>query len=120
MTASTRSRSRIQEPETPNKKRKVEPEEQALDAPEAAPDIGERCEELWFDDGNVIVAAKEKAFKIHRGVLMRRSEVFKELLSDNAIAHLHEKLDGFPVLRLEDEGVDLHDLLNAIYDGGNR
>lgn len=119
MTASTRTRTHAQGADTPNKKRKVELDEPG-DALQAASEIGERSEGLWFDDGSVVVAAKGKAFKVHRSILTRRSEVFKELLSDAAVAQLTETLEGCPILRVEDDGDDIEELFEIIYDGGNK
>ncbi|EKM58594.1 uncharacterized protein PHACADRAFT_171872 [Phanerochaete carnosa HHB-10118-sp] len=118
MPASTRSNSHAGEVDTPNKKRKIQSEER-IDSLQAAPEIGERSKDLWFDDGSVIVAAKDRAFKVHASVLMLRSEVFKELLNGPALAQLPEKLEGCPVLRVEDEGRDFEYLLAIIYNGGN-
>ena len=38
-----------------------------------------RSEEVWFDDGNIILVAENKAFRVHRSMLVRHSQVFKDL-----------------------------------------
>lgn len=121
MTASTRTRTREgtdTADDAPLKKRKVEEEQDVL--AQATPEIGERDKQLWFDEGNVILAAKGKSFKVHSDVLVRHSDVFKQLLEESALAQLAEGLEGCPILRVDDEGTDLGDLLNIIYDGGKR
>ncbi|GJE88560.1 hypothetical protein PsYK624_046430 [Phanerochaete sordida] len=123
MPASTRSRrSHTDADSTPNKKRKLEPEEpQAV--PAAAPELPARGE-FWFDEGNVVVAAVPadaahgRSFKVHSGVLGLHSEVFRRLLDGPALAQLAEKSEGCPVLRTDDDGRDLGDMLDIIYRGG--
>ncbi|EKM58564.1 uncharacterized protein PHACADRAFT_193696 [Phanerochaete carnosa HHB-10118-sp] len=120
MPASIRSHSLAEETDTPNKRRKVEPAEECVDALRAVSGIGERSKNLWFDDGNVIISAEGRAFKVHASVLMLRSEVLKELLNGPALARLPERLEGCPVLRVEDKGRDFEYLFTIIYNGGNR
>ncbi|GJE89901.1 hypothetical protein PsYK624_060130 [Phanerochaete sordida] len=120
MTISTRSRARAAtddaDDSAPNKRQKLEPQEEAPALPAVQ---SERDEALWFEDGSVVLAAGNKLFKVHAGVLRHHSTVFKELLSAPALAALQERLDGCPVLRTEDNGTSLAQLLRIIYDGGN-
>ena len=60
----------------------------------------------WFEDGNMILLAQDgTAFKIHRGVLARRSQVFESMLqlpqpsvdratneTDDDESRLHERI----------------------------
>ncbi|GJE89892.1 hypothetical protein PsYK624_060040 [Phanerochaete sordida] len=102
-----------------NKRRKVEPGEPADAPPPPAPDIGERSTDFWFDEGNVIVASRGKAFRVHTGILMLRSEVFKRLLNGPVLAQQPEQLEGCPIVRVQDGAREFHDLLHIIYNGGN-
>ncbi|GJE89893.1 hypothetical protein PsYK624_060050 [Phanerochaete sordida] len=113
MPASTRSRRSTDDADMPNKRRKVEPAE---DVENALRDesLGERSEEFWFEDGSIILAAQGMSFRVHKGVLALRSDVFKTLLDDPSL----EQLEGCPVLRVEDRGRDLRDLLHIMYNGG--
>ncbi|EKM58593.1 uncharacterized protein PHACADRAFT_253052 [Phanerochaete carnosa HHB-10118-sp] len=121
MTISTRSRGRSNTEDAPNKRQKVEEHVQdALPPEEAQPVVGERHASLWFDEGNVVLAARGKSFKLHSGVLAHHSKVFKDILSAAALANLQERLDGCPVLRTDDIGDVLAQLLQIIYDGGKR
>ncbi|GJE89899.1 hypothetical protein PsYK624_060110 [Phanerochaete sordida] len=117
MPASTRSRTSTDDADTPNKRRKVEPEgdEVALSDVE----LGERSKDLWFEDGGVILAAQGMSFRVHKGLLALRSDVFKALLDDAALRERPEAVEGCPVVRVEDRGKDLHDLLHIIYNGAN-
>ncbi|GJE89895.1 BTB/POZ domain-containing protein [Phanerochaete sordida] len=114
MPASTRSLRSADGADMPNKRRKVEPdddEESALRGVE----LGDRAEHLWFEDGNVILAARGMSFRVHKGILALRSDVFRTMLDDAS----REQVEGRPVFRVEDQGKDLRDLLHIIYNGGN-
>lgn len=80
----------------------------------------------WFEDGNIILSVEDdnhnvlKAFKVHRGVLARQSEVFETMfdipqpqLSVDSI----EQFDGCPVVRMYDLPNELSALIKALYDG---
>lgn len=84
------------------------------------PDEGTRSEDLWFKEGNIILVAHDLSFKVHSGILCRHSEVFSELLTDSAMSTLPERVEGCPILRVEDKGSDLEELLAVMYDGGKR
>lgn len=72
--------------------------------------------DFWFDDGSVILLADNVAFKVHRGVLARHSDVFRDMLSipqppDEAV------FEGCCIVELYDSPADLWYLLKALYDG---
>ena len=71
--------------------------------------------ELWFADGNVVLLARDAAFKVHRGQLGRHSEVFRDLFS--LPAPTLEMIDGCPWVELHDDPSDVLHLLHALYDG---
>ena len=81
----------------------------------------------WFEDGNIILLAGPEdsedsaavAFKVHRGVLARHSEVFRGLFSIPQPINPDdvEMMDGCFVVRLPDRRYDLRHLLRAIYYG---
>ncbi|KAL5482525.1 hypothetical protein ACEPAI_9119 [Sanghuangporus weigelae] len=74
-------------------------------------------EEPWFDDGNLILQADGNVcFKVHRGVLARQSEIFRDML---ALPQPVASGEGEPVetVRMYDLPVELSNLLKAIYDG---
>ena len=51
----------------------------ASSAPEAQETI--RNEELWFQDGNVILIVGDIGFRVYQGLLAERSPVFKGMFS---------------------------------------
>jgi hypothetical protein len=84
----------------------------------------DRCDDLWFEDGTVIIRAHErtdgqvvatKDFKVYRGLLERYSdgilgkESFRSIVPD-------ENVDGCPILPLFDDSIaDVTNFLKAIY-----
>ena len=78
-------------------------------------------DELWFDDGNAILSAEDKQFKVHRGMLSTHSPIFKVMFSlpqssdsdqDQAVT-----VQGCPVVELQDSAVELRSVLKALYYG---
>ena len=118
--------SRMDDSDVPSKKRKLEPGDDLVTEERLSPtrpehaNIDQQHEDLWFDEGNVIIAAIGRSFKVHSGVLSRHSDVFRGLLSGSALAALSERLEGCPILRTEDNGESLALMLHIIYDGGRR
>lgn len=81
--------------------------------------------DFWFDDGNVILQAEDRLFKIHRGVLARRSEVFRDMFtlaqpSYDENSPDKDLLDGCPVIPLSDHVGDLVHILSPLYDSGKK
>jgi hypothetical protein len=81
----------------------------------------------WFGDGNIILLVEDddrhvlKAFKVHRGVLARQSEVFETMFDipqpASSSVDSVEQIDGCPVVRMYDLPNELSDLIKALYDG---
>ncbi|EIW56963.1 uncharacterized protein TRAVEDRAFT_151611 [Trametes versicolor FP-101664 SS1] len=88
----------------------------AVDAsrPDAFPGVV-RHQEYWFDDGSVVVIAQDTAYKIHKSMLARHSEVFNGLFSVPQTS-ADDHLDGCPVVPVPDSSADFSNLLKALYD----
>ena len=76
----------------------------------------EKDKEFWFEDGTVILAARDVEFRVYGGLLADHSPVLKELLTK----HKHPTRLVFfygqskamcPVIRLEDSPEDLRHML---------
>ena len=73
-----------------------------------------QSEDLWFEDGSVILQAEETLFRVHRTILARVSPVLNEVV--NAPRHPNEEtLDGCPIIHLSDKGEDVHHFLAVLY-----
>lgn len=100
----------------PAKRARLEDSEALLDTPD---------EEVWFSDGNIIVAAvddvknRRHLFKCHRGLLAKRLPALGDMFEAGIIAgsaSASEQFDGHPVVRLYDRHEHLKALLRALYD----
>lgn len=77
-----------------------------------------RCEDLWFEDGNLVVAAPDLTFRLHRGILARHSDIFKDMFQLLSQSEQNTAVHGCPVVQLHhDRGSDLVMLFTLLYDG---
>ncbi|KAI0783930.1 hypothetical protein BC629DRAFT_1518202 [Irpex lacteus] len=76
--------------------------------------------EFWFEDGNIVLVAEGTGFRVHRGVLSRHSEVFRDMFLVPQPAEGEETIEGCPVVRLTEDGAEEVALvLEILYDGGH-
>ncbi|OJT08573.1 hypothetical protein TRAPUB_500 [Trametes pubescens] len=75
--------------------------------------------DFWFADGNIVLLAGNVAFKVHRGQLVRHSDVFYDMFSlpQPAAEEGQGLIDGCPWVELHDDPSDVLHLLRALYDG---
>ncbi|KAH9905084.1 uncharacterized protein BXZ73DRAFT_109065 [Epithele typhae] len=71
--------------------------------------------DFWFTDGNIVLLAGDVAFKVHRGQLIRHSEIFRDMFS--LPQPMDETVDGCAWVVLHDDPSDFLHLLRALYDG---
>ncbi|KAH8825220.1 hypothetical protein DL96DRAFT_1612366 [Flagelloscypha sp. PMI_526] len=76
----------------------------------------------YFDDGNLLLVTavaqgEPTAFKVHRGVLRRHSEVFEDMFSSATQSTDQAQVDGCPMVVLHDLPCELGNLIKALYDG---
>ena len=90
---------------------------------ESAPDPDETGvqtdEQVWFPDGNVVVVAANKvAFRVHKGILSLRSDIFRDLFSlANVDAATAETIEGCPVVHLTDPPEEIRHLFLVLCCG---
>ncbi|KAJ7114158.1 hypothetical protein C8R43DRAFT_1039448 [Mycena crocata] len=71
-------------------------------------------EELWFEDGNLVIQAGNSQFRVYRGFLAARSPVFKDMLSFPQPSDA-ELIEGCPLVRLPDPALEVTVFLKAIF-----
>jgi hypothetical protein len=71
--------------------------------------------EFWFIDGSVIVIVENKAFRIHKSILSKHSDVFSDLFMVPQPQDGVETMEGCPVVHLPDSLSDFTDVMNALY-----
>jgi hypothetical protein len=69
---------------------------------------------LSFPDGNTALRAASVVFLVHRGVLARHSQPLGDAVKALAAP---QRINGCPVLDLDDSPDDLAHFLLALYDG---
>ena len=75
---------------------------------------------IWHEDGDIVLSVKdgkiEQQFLVHRQMLCRTSNVFRDMLAMPQPANTKGSA-GYPVVPLDDSAGDLRALLSALYDG---
>ncbi|OCH84256.1 hypothetical protein OBBRIDRAFT_741863 [Obba rivulosa] len=59
----------------------------------------ERVDEIWYEDGNVILVVENKAFRVYQGLLSRHSPVFRDMFKIPQ-PETAESEDRCPIVRL--------------------
>ncbi len=59
-------------------------------------------EELWFEDGKIVLVAEDRAFKIHRGILSVHSVVFRDMFQTPQPSNGADDIEKCPSIRLYD------------------
>jgi len=73
--------------------------------------------EPWKEDGNIVLAAEGKYFRVHRSVLSAHSEVFKDMFDcPHPIEVEKDFVEFCPVIHLHDAATDVQIMLKAMYD----
>ncbi|KAJ7500478.1 hypothetical protein B0H11DRAFT_2378266 [Mycena galericulata] len=76
--------------------------------------VPRRVEDLWFEDGNIVIQAGNSQFRVHRSVLAARSSVCKDMLSVPQSPE-SELVDGCPLVRLTDSEMEVEVFLKALF-----
>lgn len=77
-----------------------------------------RRDDIWFEDGNLILQTDDALFRVYSGLLAARSSVFKDMLAFPPPPEGNLNHDGCPVVRIYDSTSDVRAFLNAIFDSG--
>ncbi|EIN04258.1 hypothetical protein PUNSTDRAFT_92980, partial [Punctularia strigosozonata HHB-11173 SS5] len=75
-----------------------------------------RCEDLWYEDGSIILAAEGMGFKVYRMILAQHSSVFADMLALSSPEANVDPMYGCPLVHLSDPAEDLRYLLLTIHD----
>ncbi|PIL26473.1 hypothetical protein GSI_12231 [Ganoderma sinense ZZ0214-1] len=82
--------------------------------------IVRHSEELWFGDGNVILAARHTGFRVFRSLLATQSTVFAEIFASSSSGSDPEIFEGCPVVRVSDTPEDIAHFLRVLLPTSQR
>ncbi|KAG8920271.1 hypothetical protein FRC01_000846, partial [Tulasnella sp. 417] len=78
----------------------------------------------WYDDGNVVFIAQDNAFRVFQSILIKRSQVMKDMLglpqptasseTEGGVSDGQLVFEGAPVIVLDDRARYFHLLLDAL------
>ena len=89
-----------------------------LSDPELTP--GLRKSDIWFDDGNLVIQAEDRLFRVYKGMLTSVSPVFRDLfLVAVPSTEDTETMDGCPVIRVPDPSDEFHSLMKVLFRWGS-
>ena len=71
--------------------------------------------DFYFPDGSVVMIVEQTAFRIHKYVLARHSEVFNGMW-DVPQPSVSDTYDGCPAVKLTDSKTDFIDVMKVMYD----
>lgn len=72
--------------------------------------------QYYFDDGNIVLIAEDRVFRVHKGILSMYSSIFKDMLGLPQPSG-SETIDGCPAVHLPDSAYHIDLLLETIYKG---
>jgi len=79
-----------------------------------------RSQDVWYDDGNVVIQTENIVFKVFRGILASNSAVFADMFSVPQPTHDAgpDVYDSCPLIQIYDTPEDARHFLKAIHDAG--
>lgn len=80
--------------------------------------VEHRSEEVWFEDGNIVLRAQDVLFRVYKGILSRESPVFMDLFKlpqPEQQKEVHEE-SGCPVVEVQEKAEDMEMFLTVLLD----
>jgi hypothetical protein len=75
-----------------------------------------RCEELWFEDGNIVLRAEHTIFRLYKGFLASHSSIFHDMLALPQPADgSAETYENCEVVYMNDSAYEMTEFLKALY-----
>lgn len=94
-------------PAETRQKRRMKRKHDDVATDDTSPTLSPTRSEPWFDDGNIILEAGAKQFRVHRRVLAASSKIFADMFSAPQPAQGDEVVDGCPVVKMSDDAEEL-------------
>ncbi|KAI1792557.1 hypothetical protein LXA43DRAFT_1093523 [Ganoderma leucocontextum] len=107
----------------PSKRARISSEgDGAADGPPAPLDDLKHDEEFWLEDGNIVLIARNTAFRIYRGLLAAQSSIFADMFTAALSSKAGETYEGCPaaVVHLSESPEDLRHILRVLLPKSHR
>lgn len=112
MSTGVRKRART-EPEDEDVNRRVEPSGGCRNTDSQVTET-QKDSEFWYEDGNVILLARDVKFRVYKGILADHSPVFKDMFS---LPQPPGSVESCPTVRITDSPEDLRHVLRVYIRG---
>ena len=77
----------------------------------------QRSDEIWFDDGNVVVQAEQMVFKVYKGILCRESTLFEGMLAlPIPFGDQSDYFDNCPLIKMSDRAEEIALFLSVMFN----
>jgi len=73
------------------------------------------ADDLWFNDGTIVLRAEDSLFRVYAGFLATVSSFFRDMLSMPSPKEGNVMFEGCPIIVLDDSANDLTSFLKAIF-----
>lgn len=83
-----------------------------------APQALDRCEEVWYPDGTIVLRAQDIYFRFYKGILAARSPIFADMFAIPQPADDDEQIEGCPIVLLHDTAEDVKSFLRVLHEPG--
>ncbi|KAH8797122.1 hypothetical protein DL96DRAFT_1478853 [Flagelloscypha sp. PMI_526] len=80
---------------------------------DSQPDSPHQVPDLWLEDGNLVIKAGNRIFRVHRSTLAAQSSVFADMLSFPPSPN-QEIFDGCPLVEVPDDPASIEFFLRAV------
>lgn len=113
----------MSEPASSNKRQRTNSD--ATGSEKDGPNVIKRDDEFWFEDGNIMLIARDIEFRIYKGILAKHSSVFQDMFSlPTAVAPESSRdtaapADTCPVVHLSDSPEDFRHVLRVCMSDKN-
>lgn len=71
---------------------------------------------LSFEDGNLVLLAKQRYFVVHKGLICRHSPVIGAIV-EALESTSFSRLEGHPVVEVQESSEEMYYFVKALYDG---
>lgn len=113
----------MSEPASSNKRQRTNSD--ATGPEKDGPNVIKRDDKFWFEDGNIVLIARNIEFRVYKGILAKHSSVFQDMFSlpppvaPESSRDTAAPADACPVVHLSDSPEDLRHVLRVCMSDTN-